>query len=845
MRKRSSTIAITGLWLTLALTAGAQPAPPVDEPALAPGIIGEPGGGGAWPAVLEVRADLQTHTLYRPAALPEGPLPLLVWGNGGCSNYGRSHERFLRHIASNGYIVIALGHAWRQAAPVAADGETRDATEAAQMDEAMTWAAARNADPADELHGRIDVSRIALAGHSCGGLQAIKMSADPRVTTSMIFASGVYNRPGGRSRIQVSKDELLNLHGPIAYFTGGPDDIAHANASDDAARISHVPVFFGWLPVGHGGTFAEENGGAWAEAAVAWLDWQLRGRTDAAGTFQGADCGLCRDERWTVERQPVATGYLRSSRYVEVRDGTRLALNIYRPTRNGVAVDAPLPVVFLFTPYRARYRTADGRVSELAGRSMGAQALLEAGYVIAEADVRGKGASFGARRGFQDRTEAQDGHDLVQWLAQQPFANGVVGMMGCSYLGGSTMHVASTAPPALKAIFVGASDIDKFDFVRSGGITAQFNTRPDEPLSDDLMSIPMDEDRDGSLLQQAVAQHADNTPMAALWYSMPFRDSVSPYTGNAYWEEVGPYPYLQTIRDAGIAAYFWSNLKDEPTSQMILAAANLDAKLLVGPGTHCAPPPDFSLDAEVVRFFDHYLKGSDNGIDREPRHTWWVEQAAAGAHWQRSDALPGAAAQRQQWHLGMAGAGTLQRAAATAAALQFTVDYAVGSDEYFAFWVESQDAHGPIFTSAPLTAPLHIEGYPLMKLRVAADREDVNVFAYLEEVDAAGKVEVLASGRLAASYRATAEAPYDTLGLPWHPGRTADRQLLVPGQAVDLEIALLPVSRVIPAGHRLRVSVTGADPRQRNLADIRQDPPPVITLLLGGATAHLSLPVRP
>jgi len=537
-------------------------------------------------------------------------------------------------------------------------------------------------------------------------------------------------------------------------------------------------------------------------------------------------------------------GYVRSSRYVEVRDGTRLAMNVYRPSRNGVAVDMPMPVVFLFTPYRARYRSADGNVVELAGRSMGAQALLEAGYVIAEADVRGKGASFGARRGFQDRTEALDGYDLVQWLAEQPFSNGVVGMMGCSYLGGSTVQVASTTPPALKAVFVGASDIDKFDFVRSGGITAQFNTRPDEPLSDDLMSIPMDEDADGVLLREAVAAHANNTPMAALWYSMPFRDSVSPLTGNAFWEEVGPYPYFQAIRDAGIATYFWSNLKDEPTSQMILAAANFDGKLLVGPGGHCAAPPDFDLAAEVLRYFDYHLKGIDNGINEEPRNTLWVENAPDGQHWIRSDALPGAASQRQPWYLGMAGEGVLQTAPTSAGTAQFAVDYSVASDEYFAFWVEPQDAHGPTFTSAPLTEPLHIEGYPVVKLRVAADRTDVNVFAYLEEVDAKGSVEVLATGRLAGSYRATGAAPYNTLGLPWHPGRAADQRPLVPGEAVDMEFALLPVSRVVAAGHRLRVTVTGADPRQRNLAQLRQDPAPVITLSLGGQAAVLSLPVR-
>ena len=105
-------------------------------------------------------------------------------------------------------------------------------------------------------------------------------------------------------------------------------------------------------------------------------------------------------------------------------------------------------------------------------------------------------------------------------------------------------------------------------------------------------------------------------------------------------------------------------------------------------------------------------------------------------------------------------------------------------------------------------------------------------------------VEVLATGRLAASYRATAPAPYDNLGLPWHPGRAADQQLLVPGEPVDLAFALLPVSRVVPAGHRLRINITGADPRQRNLVELRQDPPPIITLLLGDTATRVSLPLR-
>lgn len=559
----------------------------------------------------------------------------------------------------------------------------------------------------------------------------------------------------------------------------------------------------------------------------------------------------------------VAESYpdvVRTSLYVPVRDGTKLPVNIYRPANGKTAVAERLPVIFSFTPYRARFKDKangdkDGKVVELAlDDRLAMRSLIRAGYVVATADIRGKGASFGHRRGFQDRTEAYDGYDLVEWLARQPFSSGKVGMIGCSYLGGSTFHTTTTTPPSLKAVFIGASDLDKYAFVRRGGIPAQFNTRPDEPAEVDLASIPVDDDADGAMLKAAVAEHAANTPMAPLWYGMPYRDSVSAFTGNQFWNEVGTFNYLDRIRAAGIATYFWSNWQDEPTAQALLSAANIPgSKFLAGPGSHCVPPPAFDFTGEVTRYFDHALKGAANGMESAPRATYWLEGLDGKGGYVRSNLLPGEGAKPVSWFLGSGRSGTarsvndglLGRAPAGAGADRFTVNYDLPDPEYFAFWAQPMDANGLSYTTPALTAPMKLVGFPVARLSVSADKTDANVFVYLDQVDARGKAEVVAFGRLALSHRKESKAPYDTMGLPWHSGMKADVSPVRPGQVVRVNIDMTPVSRVVPAGARLRLTVAGADPRQRNLKDIRVTPAPVITVHRGGANASwLDLPVN-
>jgi len=279
----------------------------------------DPAGTGRFAALKEEVASLPDHVIYRPANLAglDQKLGVVAWGNGGCSNDGASSRFHLLEIASHGYLVIASGRilsgpgaSAAEPRPAAQPGQpARPRTLASDLTDAIDWALAENARTGSPLQGRVDAEQIAVAGWSCGGLQALRVAKDPRVRAVVLHNTGVLN--GGPTTtipgMDLTKDALNALHTPVLYILGGPTDIAYANGMDDFERIAHVPAAVANLPVGHGGTFQEPNGGAAASVALSWLDWQLRGDPAAARQFVGDDCGLCRDRRWTLQRKNFAS----------------------------------------------------------------------------------------------------------------------------------------------------------------------------------------------------------------------------------------------------------------------------------------------------------------------------------------------------------------------------------------------------------------------------------------------------------------------------------------------------------------------------------------------------------
>lgn len=266
----------------------------------------EEGGTGPYKALMFEAPGMEAHTIFAPQDLSpfneRNPLPVLVWGNGACSNSPWEHYKFLNEIASHGFLVVATGYIPMEEGPYHGPRSTAE-----QQIEAVDWALAQNADKESPFHGRINEDAIAAAGMSCGGLQTLQNCEDPRFKTLMIMNSGLFINPGIAmpGMPMPTKDKLQNIRVPVIYILGGEEDIAYANGMDDFYRLTKVPAFAANYPVGHGGTYGQPHGGEFTVPALAWLQWQLKGDEKAAEMFKGYPCGLALREGWTVERNSL------------------------------------------------------------------------------------------------------------------------------------------------------------------------------------------------------------------------------------------------------------------------------------------------------------------------------------------------------------------------------------------------------------------------------------------------------------------------------------------------------------------------------------------------------------
>jgi hypothetical protein len=326
--------------------AGLAQTPPAAQPVSSvPPVLpaATPLGTGPFKAIMEVDPTLAKHTVYRPndmSAVGSTKLPIMAWGNGACAADGNAFRLFLTEIASYGYLVIANGPIGpdraqspptmvpnRGAAPASARGAgapedrvpqappsvTRGVTSTpptttAQLIKAIDWAITENSSRGSRYYDKIDTTKIAVAGMSCGGVQAIEASVDPRIETTIVANSGLMTLPTTMSGSgkPVPKESLNLMHAPVLYMSGDESDIAFANANDDFEKINHIPVFRAYQKgIGHGGTYHDADGGTFGKVALAWLNWQLKGNKEAAKMFQGDKCILCTDPQWVTSKKKI------------------------------------------------------------------------------------------------------------------------------------------------------------------------------------------------------------------------------------------------------------------------------------------------------------------------------------------------------------------------------------------------------------------------------------------------------------------------------------------------------------------------------------------------------------
>lgn len=269
----------------------------------------DPSGSGSEPAIVYSDQSLPTHTIYRPETL-RGQYPVVLWGNGSCvgSNFG--YREFLAEIASHGFIVLAIGPyrdspAPRQQRPADPAEWPPFETHFSQMFDALDWVTAENDRQGSPFLDKVDIDRVAVMGHSCGGLQTVRASVDPRITTAVVLNSGMM--PDGDQymiRHELERSILDEMHAPIAYFIGGESDIAYANAEADWRELQDLDIAAvnANMDVGHGATYHMPNGGPFASGPLAWLQWQLKNDSQARAMFVGDDCGFCSGSDWTMRR---------------------------------------------------------------------------------------------------------------------------------------------------------------------------------------------------------------------------------------------------------------------------------------------------------------------------------------------------------------------------------------------------------------------------------------------------------------------------------------------------------------------------------------------------------------
>lgn len=463
---------------------------------------------------------------------------------------------------------------------------------------------------------------------------------------------------------------------------------------------------------------------------------------------------------------------------VPARDGIRLAGNLYVPEAMG-----RFPGLLMYTPYLKDGPGGRGPAELLQ------QFFARRGYACLTLDRRGFGASEGTSQDPPfSLIERQDGMDALAWMAEQPWCTGETGMWGISYGADTALSIASAQPPSLRTIVPIHGTDDEFTGVCyphecRGGLWSEIDwgfrmlglqLLPPLRLVDTAQWRRLWQDRLDTLEPWLFSWHTRPPSAWAAW-----RADVSAVRASAYmvsaWHDCYPGEMLRMYE-----------------------ALSAPKRLLIGPWKHELPdravnhPIGFSH--EMVRWFDHWLKGRETGIMDEPPVILYAQPDG----WQSRPQWPSRDTTETPYFL--RSGGRLGPAVGAAGADIYHVDPSVGLNHLPWDWATpatttaadiSPDDHRALsYATDPLRNDLVIDGRPELVVHVSADRPDFPLAAWISDVAPNGSARLICQGWI-------------------RPAHLVGGQLEA-GRPYELRLPLFPTLYRVSAGHRLRLCIAGA-----------------------------------
>ncbi len=515
-------------------------------------------------------------------------------------------------------------------------------------------------------------------------------------------------------------------------------------------------------------------------------------------------------ERLRPASQPVhPVAALRDVR-IPVSDGLELSANLWlpEPTADGSG-PTTFPAILEMIPYRKddwRAASDESRGEWLAAR----------GYAFCRLDVRGTGSSPGIALDEYTARETQDGYDAVEWLASQSWSNGKIGMWGISYGGFTSIQVALLHPPHLAAIVPMMATDDRYtdDVHYLGGCATVSELSQYAVSMVGMNAMPARAEYRGAGWADEWRDRLEQTPVWLFEWLRQQHDGP-------YWRQGSLAPHWDRLTTPTFLIGGWMDEYVDAALRMLERCTNAPRRALIGNWVHSTPDEAFpapNLDwlHELVRFFDHWLKGEENGVMSEPalvafRHDWSPPvpfPASLPGEWIAEPDWPPPDRVEQVLHLASGDlplVGALTDGRPPASVETFRHRATIGTRAGLAWGAGSEpnglardlrpdDALVPTFTSGPLDDDVDVVGTAMVVLAWESPVPVATAVVRLQDVAPDGTPFQVSAGILNLTHRDSHE----------HPTR------LEPDAVHEVRVALRATAHRFAAGHRIRLSVASS-----------------------------------